>query len=241
MAEHTKDDIFIRQFIANKGYFPKLSEGEIVRCKTTDVISQLMSGYSEYCTLNEPGRMMFTDRHYKSNYNRHQLPKYIYSLVEQVATDASCENEYFLDLIMINFFGEHLLKGFGKRCSTKLQLWEYQVNIVRNKTDNTVIEIEGVDEMFKYDYNQHKWIKAVCPYCGRTGCGLLQIYDDLQAVCSVFEKMNVSQCAKRAMLKNWYQNSTNNIRIRCVDEDGKARWPVDEGSEFEVAIICRDN
>ena len=81
-----------------------------MRCKTTDVISQLMSGYSEYCTLNEPGRMMFTDRKYKSNYNRHQLPKYIYGLVEQVATDASCENNYYLDLIIVNCFGEHLLK-----------------------------------------------------------------------------------------------------------------------------------
>jgi len=239
--EHTLDDTSIRKFIANKGYFPKLREGAIIQCETRKVLNQIMEGYTTYSTLNEPGKMMFTDRQYKRSYNRHTLPKYIYGLVEEVATDASCDNSYYLDIIRVNFYGEHLLKGFGYRCCTKLSLWEYQVEIVRNKTDNTDIDIQGVDEMFKYDYEQHQWIKAVCIYCGGTGCGLMNIYDDVQAVCSVFEKMNVSQCAKRAMLKNWYQNSTNNISIRCVDEDGKARWPVDEGSDFEVAIICRDD
>ena len=122
--EHTKDDTSIRKFIATKGYFPKLREGAVVQCETTYVILQLMKGYSLFSTLSKPGRMLFTDRQYKSQYNRRQLPKYIYGLVEQVSTDASCEENYFLDIIEVNFFGEHILKGFGKRCSPKLEMWE---------------------------------------------------------------------------------------------------------------------
>ena len=121
-------------------------------------------------------------------------------------------------------------------------MWEYQTKLIRNKTDNTSIDIEGVDGMFLYDYDVHHWIKALCIYCDHTGCGLIRIYDDLQTVCNVFDTMNVSQCAKRAMVKNWYQHYTNKIRIKCVDEDAKARWPVDDGQdEIEVAIVCRDD
>ena len=239
--EHTKGDLCIRKYIANKGYQPKLRKGAIVQCETNAVISKLMTGYAQYSTLNEPGRMLFTDRHFKSSYNRHCLPKYIYSLVEQVATDTSCENNYYLDIIEVTFYGEHLLRGFGKRCSPKLQMWEYQVNLIRNRTDSEGIDIEGVEKMFVYNYDLHHWIKAVCPYCERTGCGYMKIYDEVQAVCSVITKMNVSQCAKRAMVKNWYQNQSNSIRIKCVDEDSKVRWPVEDGTEeTTVAIVCRE-
>ena len=238
--EHTKDDISIRKFVANRGYLPKLREGSIVQCETQYAIRQLMKGYSHFNTLNESGKMLFTDRKYKRGYNRHKIPKYIYGLVKQVATDASCENKYDLDIIEINFFAEHLLKGFGLRCSPTIQMWEYQVELVRNKTDNTGIEIEGVDEMFKYCYVKHQWIKAMCPYCERTGCGYMHIFDDLQAVVLVFDKMSVSECAKRAMVKNWYQNYSNFVRINCVDDMVVERWPVGEGEEFNVAIIDRD-
>ena len=42
------------------------------------------------------------------------------------------------------------------------------------------------------------------------------------------------------MLKNWYQNVSNCARIDCVDADARVRWPVGEGMEINVAIICRD-
>ena len=221
--EHTFDDTSIRKFIANRGYFPKLREGAVVQCETKNILRHLMQGYTLFTTLNEPGKMLFTDRQFKREYNRHKLPKYIYGLVEKVSTDASCDHNYFLDIIEVNFFGEHILKGFGKRCSPKLEIWEYQVSLVRNRTDNTGIEIDGVEDMFKYCFDQHQWIKALCPYCECTGCGYMDIYDDLQAVYSVFDKMNVGECAKRAMVKNWYQNKSNYVRINCVDADSRVR------------------
>ena len=68
----------------------------------------------------------------------------------------------------------------------------------------------------------------------------MKIYE-VQAVYSVITKMNVSQCTKRAMVKNWYQNQSNSIRIKCVDEDSKVRWPVEDGTEeTTVAIVCRE-
>ena len=166
--EHTEDDSYIGVYITEKGYKPKIREGAIVQCLTRNVIPQLMTGYQIFSSCNEAGKMMFTDRHFKSNYNRNKLPEYIYGLVEEVSTDASCENNYYLDIFKVNFYGEHLLKGFGKKCSPKLQMWEYQTKLIRNKTDNTSIDIEGVDGMFLYDYDVHHWIKALCIYCDRT-------------------------------------------------------------------------
>ena len=35
-----------------------------------------------------------------------------------------------VDIIEVNFFAENLLKGFGKRCSPTIQMWEYHVEVV---------------------------------------------------------------------------------------------------------------
>ena len=97
------------------------------------------------------------------------------------------------------------------------------------------IVIKGVDDMFKYDL--HHCTNDVCPQYDRPWCRLIHNYDNLQAVCSVFDGMNISQYGKRAM-KKVYHHITNKLRVDCVDEEIKACWPVEEDTDKITVAIC---
>ena len=215
-----------------------VTEGTIVKIKSSIVIPHLMSNYDEYQMMTESDKRLFEE---SGNLNLipHEVPEWMYGVI--TAEHYEPPNMHRPEKYMVDWAGEYHLKLFDHTKSTDdLFLTEDLVGV--KWPDNRVFREneEMLSKSFKYNEEYMEWerkeFRFKCWYCDEEGCDRMILWDRLSLVYSdLTNNVTISNNQRRytvyqAMLL-WSQNLMGRIALReiciCVVREVGELFPSD--------------